>query len=121
MASAFCVLWLSSWGGCDTRSLEIRFLPARRVFFWGSFLPTREKKKHSPFASSQDFKGNDDAQKDGPCDYLPDVSPPTCGYIDVSKNRPGGLNHKGSVDFYRREKPIFNIVAAKYNATSTRN
>lgn len=67
-----------------------------------------------------DFKGNDDATKScGHCDYLPGVQPPTCGYIDVSCHRPGGENHKGVVGFWRREKPIYNIVGEKYkNATA---
>jgi len=72
-----------------------------------------------------DFKGNDAAtQKCGHCDYLPDVYPPTCSFIDVSCNRPGGENHKGVVDFWRREKQVYSVIASKYNAsileTSTR-
>lgn len=39
--------------------------------------------------------------------------PPNCTYIKVD-GRPGGENHKGSVDFWRREKPAFAVVAAKY-------
>ena len=42
--------------------------------------------------------------------------PPNCTYIEIN-GRPGGENHKGSIDFWRRPKPIFNVVAAKYNAT----
>jgi len=63
-----------------------------------------------------DFKAGD--QNNTACDYLPNVYPPTCGFINISRsNRPGGENHKGSVDFWRRKKPIFDIVAALYNAT----
>jgi beta-glucuronidase len=65
-----------------------------------------------------DFKVNDGWQHNTACDYLPNVTPPTCGYIDVdtttASGRPGGLNHKGVLDYYRREKPIFRIVADKY-------
>jgi hypothetical protein len=34
-------------------------------------------------------------------------------YIEIN-GRPGGENHKGSVDFWRREKPAFTQTAAKY-------
>ena len=67
-----------------------------------------------------DFKGNDGAQYEGQCDYIKGSSPPTCAYIRVpqgAKGRPGGENHKGSLDFWRRPKPAFFVVAAKYNAT----
>lgn len=64
-----------------------------------------------------DFKGNDEAQMCGPCQYLPGVQPPTCGWYNMSghcENRPGGLNHKGVLDPYRRKKPSFSAVAQKY-------
>ena len=65
-----------------------------------------------------DFKVDDKWQNNTSCDYLPNVTPPTCGYIDVdttkASGRPGGLNHKGVLDYYRRPKPSFAIVAAKY-------
>lgn len=65
-----------------------------------------------------DFKGNDGAEeKCGPCDYIPGVDPPTCAYINVDCNRPGGENHKGVVDFWRRVKQAYPVVAAKYNAS----
>ena len=68
-----------------------------------------------------DFKVDDKWENNTYCDYLPNVDPPTCGYIyaNVSQRggRPGGANHKGSLDFWRRKKPIFDIVSAKYNAT----
>eukprot|EP00040_Diaphanoeca_grandis_P027128 m.153731 g.153731 ORF g.153731 m.153731 type:complete len:657 (-) comp30845_c0_seq1:445-2415(-) len=41
------------------------------------------------------------------------VGPPNCTYIEIN-GRPGGENHKGSLDFWRREKPAFGMVAAKY-------
>jgi beta-glucuronidase len=66
-----------------------------------------------------DSKTSDDTENNTHCDYLPNVYPPICAYINVSAaiHRPGGLNHKGAVDFWRRKKPIYDIVASKYNAT----
>jgi len=61
-----------------------------------------------------DFKVDDRWENGTQCDYLPDVYPPICSYINTSSFRPGGLNHKGSVDFWRREKPVYRLVAAKY-------
>merc|ERR1712048_1333168 len=67
-----------------------------------------------------DFKGNDDATSlCGHWDYIPDVYPPTCAYIDVNCGRPGGENHKGVVDFWRREKQAYSVVAAKYKSSPT--
>lgn len=72
-----------------------------------------------------DFKVDDKWQMGHPhCDYLPNVSPPTCGYIKVNTStaggRPGGANHKGVLDFFRRPKPSYAIVGALYaNVTST--
>ena len=45
--------------------------------------------------------------------------PPNCTFI-VANSRPGGENHKGAIDFWRRPKPIFNIVSGKYNASKQR-
>lgn len=67
-----------------------------------------------------DFKANDhDTERCGPCQYLKGVSPPTCGFVDMERcaRRPGSLNHKGVVDFWRRPKPAFAMVARKFNAT----
>ena len=66
-----------------------------------------------------DFKTHDDTENNTHCDYVPEKYPPICSYINASAgvNRPGGLNHKGVIDFWRRKKPIYDIVAAKYNAT----
>ena len=61
-----------------------------------------------------DFKGNDDAQADGPCDYLPDYDPPICGFVNTTNKRPAGLNHKGVVDYWRRTKPVFYDVTNLY-------
>ena len=66
-----------------------------------------------------DFKTFDNTENNTHCDYVPNVYPPICAYINVSSaiSRPGGLNHKGVVDFWRRKKPSYDIVASKYNAT----
>ena len=44
---------------------------------------------------------------------LASEGPPNCTSIIVN-GRPGGENHKGSLDFWRREKPAFVETAAKY-------
>jgi beta-glucuronidase len=44
---------------------------------------------------------------------LKSEGPPNCTSIVVN-GRPGGENHKGSLDFWRREKPAFGETAAKY-------
>eukprot|EP01059_Diplonema_ambulator_P031384 TRINITY_DN5734_c0_g1_i1.p1 TRINITY_DN5734_c0_g1~~TRINITY_DN5734_c0_g1_i1.p1 ORF type:complete len:623 (+),score=162.68 TRINITY_DN5734_c0_g1_i1:629-2497(+) len=63
-----------------------------------------------------DIKANDqDTVSCGQCDYLPGVTPPTCGYINVSCNRPGGENHKGTLDFWRRKKQVFTTVQKIYH------
>lgn len=41
------------------------------------------------------------------------LGPPNCTSIVVN-GRPGGENHKGSLDFWRREKPAFGLAASKY-------
>ena len=52
------------------------------------------------------------------CDYLPHPAnlsvPWDCAYIDTSCGRPGGENHKGSVDYWRREKLGYASVARIY-------
>lgn len=66
-----------------------------------------------------DFKTHDNTENNTHCQYIPNAYPPTCAFINVSQGiwRPGGLNHKGVLDFWRRKKPIYDIVAAKYNAS----
>lgn len=44
---------------------------------------------------------------------LASEGPPNCTYIEIN-GRPGGENHKGSVDFWRRPKPAFYQTAEKY-------
>jgi beta-glucuronidase len=65
-----------------------------------------------------DFKVDDKWENNTHCDYLPDVEPPTCGYIYVNttspSGRPGGANHKGVMDFFRRPKPAYAMVAQRY-------
>lgn len=63
-----------------------------------------------------DFKVNDAQENNTHCEYIPDMYPPNCSYIEIN-GRPGGINHKGVIDFWRRPKPAFQMVAAKYNAT----
>ena len=77
-------------------------------------------------------RGTPDHAACGPCDYLPGVEPPTCGFIHAGPldddtypypnprhtcGRPGGLNHKGVLDPWRRPKEAFRVVATKFNAT----
>jgi len=65
-----------------------------------------------------DFKVDDQWENNTHCDYLPNVVPPTCGYIHVNTStpsgRPGGMNHKGVLDFFRRPKPAYTMVAERY-------
>lgn len=68
-----------------------------------------------------DIKANyHDTALCGQCDYLPhphNLSVPwTCGYIDVSCGRPGGENHKGQVDFWRRVKASFATLASIFTS-----
>ena len=48
------------------------------------------------------------------CEYLPHPNnltvPWDCAFIDTSCSRPGGENHKGSIDFWRREKLAMGAV-----------
>ena len=71
-----------------------------------------------------DFKTNDSTENNTHCDYVPNVYPPVCAYINASADdltsRPGGLNHKGVLDFWRREKPVYRIVAEKYHIVTRR-
>ena len=62
---------------------------------------------------------NDAAENGTACEYAPGVFPPTCTSIALSF-RPGGENHKGVVDFWRRPKPAYAQVAARYNASRQR-
>jgi len=53
-------------------------------------------------------------------DDLKKYGPPNCTSIVVN-HRPGGENHKGSLDFWRREKPAFRIVAEMYKKVQEPN
>jgi hypothetical protein len=70
-----------------------------------------------------DFKVDDKWENNTHCDYLPGILPVTCGYINVSVGnpggRPGGANHKGCLDFFRRPKPVFDVVASQYKKSVT--
>jgi hypothetical protein len=66
-----------------------------------------------------DIKANDQStQQCGQCDYLPHPNnltvPWDCGFIDTTCGRPGGYNHKGVVDFWRRQKEEYPVIAAIY-------
>ena len=66
-----------------------------------------------------DIKANtQDTALCGSCDYLPHpptlADPWTCAYINVSCGRPGGENHKGQVDFWRRTKASFEALQSVY-------
>lgn len=63
-----------------------------------------------------DFKVNDANENNTHCEYIDHLYPPVCAYIKID-GRPGGINHKGVIDFWRRPKPAYKIVATKYNAT----
>ena len=71
--------------------------------------------------------GDDKTRRCPPCDYLSGVEPPTCGYIHAGPyddypwehacGRPGGLNHKGVLDPWRRKKEAYYVVATKFNSS----
>jgi len=68
-----------------------------------------------------DIKGNDQSnQQCGPCKYFSHPAnltvPWDCEYIDVNCGRPGGENHKGSIDFWRRIKTAYGIVSKIYGS-----
>lgn len=48
------------------------------------------------------------------CEYYPDSNPPVCAWINASDYRPGGLNHKGVVDYWRRYKTSFKTIQQFY-------
>jgi hypothetical protein len=68
-----------------------------------------------------DIKANDQSTEQcGQCQYLPHPNnltvPWDCASISVSCGRPGGENHKGAVDFWRREKEEFGPLAAIFGS-----
>jgi beta-glucuronidase len=72
-----------------------------------------------------DIKANDQSTAQcGQCDYAPTGGYPTrnlsipwtCAYISSACGRPGGENHKGSVDFWRRPKAEYAQLAAIFGA-----
>ena len=86
-----------------------------------SFLSTHKDVSGLTLWQFADIKANyGDTKSYGGCDYLPHgpwgATPWDCAYIDTSVKRPGGENHKGSVDFWRRKKEVFPLVAAIYAA-----
>lgn len=70
-----------------------------------------------------DIKANEgDTRSCGQCMYAPHPNnlsvPWDCSYIDVSCGRPGGENHKGQVDFWRRTKSTFDSLKAIFAAAA---
>eukprot|EP01147_Barroeca_monosierra_P006618 gene6618-325_t len=66
-----------------------------------------------------DIKANMQATAvSGPCDYAPHPKtlavPWNCSYIDISPSRPGGENHKGAMDFWRRSKDVYFVAKELY-------
>ncbi|ETO00451.1 Beta-galactosidase [Reticulomyxa filosa] len=60
-----------------------------------------------------DIKANDqDTALCGRCDYIPNSN--NCSYIDINCKRPGGENHKGGVDFWRRPKRAYQVLKQLY-------
>lgn len=78
-----------------------------------------------------DIKANDQSTAQcGQCVYYPHPAWPAdgpaalstpwnCSFIDVSCGRPGGENHKGAVDFWRRQKEEFAPLAQIYGKYAT--
>jgi len=71
-----------------------------------------------------DIKANDQATKQcGQCTYLPHPpslsTPWDCGFISEKCGRPGGENHKGMVDFWRREKAVFPVLQKIYKGANS--
>lgn len=67
-----------------------------------------------------------DTVSNGPCTYFPHPDnltvPWNCSYINVPTGpggRPGGENHKGVVDLWRRKKESFSVVQGIYAQYAT--
>ncbi|CAJ1949827.1 unnamed protein product [Cylindrotheca closterium] len=73
---------------------------------------------------STDFVITGNWENNTHCDYLDNVYPPTCGYIDVNIStpfqKPGGQNCKGVIDFWRRKKPSYGEVAKRFTAITAK-
>jgi len=70
-----------------------------------------------------DIKANDQSTKQcGQCTYAthpPSLSVPwNCTYINEKCGRPGGENHKGAVDFWRREKLGYSTLQKIYKGAT---
>ena len=71
---------------------------------------TRKTNAYRQFA---DIKANDDdTALCGQCNYYPNST--LCAYINVNCSRPGGENHKGTIDFWRRIKLAYNVTRDLY-------
>jgi beta-glucuronidase len=69
-----------------------------------------------------DIKANDaDTATCGCCIYPHNLTVPwDCGHIPVPLcHRPKGENNKGTVDMWRRKKPVFDVVSALYKKAGT--
>lgn len=86
-----------------------------------------------------DYKANDaDQILNEPCEYIPHVQPPTCSTLNLTvcavsnyENkdriidfnginlfcRIGGENRKGSLDIWRRKKPVFQVVSKQFHSS----
>ena len=71
-------------------------------------------------ADPSDFDGHQHNQTCKPCEYPApyDASTPmNCSFISVACFRPGGENHKGVLDFWRRKKRAFFAAKELYTTT----
>ncbi len=60
-----------------------------------------------------DIKADDeDTSNCGRCDYYPGTN--NCSFINTTCYRPGGENHKGMIDFWRRPKLSYNFTQALF-------
>jgi len=103
----------------------------RTDFFWSQLFQSEVVSLEAKFAAESeqisgltvwqfaDIKADDGSTTGcGQCVYKP--HPPSlsvpwdCAYISVKCGRPGGENHKGQVDFWRRKKLTFSSLAAIY-------
>lgn len=105
--------------------------------FWGQQFQSKVVETTAKFAVSEphitgltiwqfsDIKANDgDTKHCGQCEYKPHPPhlsvPWDCAYINTKCGRPGGENHKGQVDYWRREKETFHTLSQVYG-TASRN
>jgi beta-glucuronidase len=88
-----------------------------------TFAVTSPDVSHFTIWQFNDIKAHEGATQDcGQCAYAPHPNnltvPWDCSYIDVTCGRPGGENHKGQVDFWRRTKSTFDGLKAVFAAAA---